>query len=621
MDRRKLSILGVGLAVVLFAALNAWGSLELRGYRLDLTQGRVFTLSDGTRQLLAQMQEPVTLRLYVSRALREANPFLGTYADRVQDMLEAYATASNGRVALELIDPEPFSVDEDRAVGFGLEPVALDSGQSAYFGIAGTNSTDDVDVLPILSPERERFLEYDLTRLVYNLANPEKPALGLISGLPLNGDPLRQYQPWAIYEQLGQLFDIRHLGGDIDAIEPEIRLLLIAHPQGLTPKTLWAIDQFVLGGGKALVFVDPQSEAMAMRQQRPMPGAAATASDLEPLLKAWGVELVPDRIVADPQTARQVQLPVGGRQQVVDYLAWLSVPEWGLNRDEIATAELHTVNLATAGWLKAVEGAGTTLTPLVTSSADAMAADAETVRMFPDPIELIRSYQRGGVPMVMAARLSGPAKSAYPDAPPEGVEAKDGRLVASQGPIDVIVVADSDILDDRSWLATQSLFGQQVGIPVADNADFVANALDFLAGSSALAGLRRRDVTFRPFTRVAEIRRAAEAQYRAKERELTERLQDLQRKLASMEVGESDDGALMTAAQKAELDGFRAQLLDTRRELRDVQHALRSDIEALRDRARFANIAAVPLLIAALAVVVALVRKVRMRRRFDATAS
>jgi ABC-type uncharacterized transport system involved in gliding motility auxiliary subunit len=618
MNLRKLSILGIALAVVLFVALNTWGGLTLRGQRLDLTENQLFTLSDGTRELLAGMEEPVTLRLYVSRSLREANPFIGSYADRVQDTLEAYAAASGGKLAVELIDPQPFSVDEDRAVGFGLQQIALEGGQTAYFGLAGTNSTDDVDTLPVLSPERERFLEYDLTRLVYNLANPEKPVVSLISGLPLSGDPMSQYRPWTIYEQLQQLFDIRYQGGEIAEIDPATKLLLIVQPQNLAPKTLYAIDQFVLGGGRAMVFVDPHSEAAAARQRQP--GEAPTASDLEPLLKSWGVELVDDKIVGDPVAARQVQYPVNGRPQVLDYLAWLAMPAESLNRDDMVTAELDGLNFASAGWLKAAEGATTTLTPLVSSSAEAQALDAEAIRSFPDPVALLTGYQRGGVPMVMAARMSGPAKSAYPDALPEGVEAKPERLTESKVPIEVIVVADTDLLDDRTWLMTQNVFGQQVGTPIADNADFVANGMDYLVGSSALADLRGRDVAFRPFTRVIAIRRAAEAQYRAKEQELTNKLADLQRKLEGMDVEETEDAALLTTEQKQEVDGFRTQLLDTRRELRDVQHALRSDIEGLRSQLRFVNIAAVPILIAVVAIVMALIRRTRFRRRFDAAA-
>jgi ABC-type uncharacterized transport system involved in gliding motility auxiliary subunit len=618
MDRRKLSIAGIVLAILLFIALNTWGGLTLRPYQLDLTGSQQFTLSQGTRDLLAGMKEPVTLRLYVSRTLRDANPFLGTYADRVQDTLGSYAASSNGRLTVEPIDPEPFSPDEDRAVGFGLQSVALDNNQTGYFGIAGTNSTDDVDVLPVLSPDRERFLEYDLTRMVYNLANPEKPVVSLLSGLPINGDPLNQYRPWAIYEQLNQLYDIRYLGGEVEAVDPATKLLLIVQPQNLPAQTLFAIDQFVMGGGRAMVFVDPHSEAAAARQQRA--GAGPTQSDLQPLLKSWGVDYSPDKVVADPQLARQVQYPVNGRTQVVDYLAWLSLPESNLSKELPIAAELHSINLASAGWLKAADGATTQLTPLLTSSADAESIDAEKVRLFPDPAGLIRDYKRGGVPMTLAARISGPAKSAYPDALPEGVTEGEGRLKEAKQPIDVIVVADTDLLEDRNWLLSQNMFGQQVGIPVADNADFVANGTDFLAGSSVLANLRGRDVTFRPFTKVAEIRRNAEAQYRAKEQELTQRLTDLQQKLSSMEVGNSEEATLLTAEQKQELDQARGQLLDTRRELRDVQHALRSDIENLRNELRFANIAAVPILVAVVAIIIALIRRMRFRRRFDAVA-
>ena len=250
MDRQKLAVVGVILAIICFVALNTFGSLTLRRMRLDLTQNRQFTLSHGTEQLLAGIDEPVTLRLYVSSAVRQANPFLGTYADRVQDMLETYAAASNGRITVELIDPEPFSPDEDRAVGFGLQPIPLDNrGTNGYFGLAGTNSTDDVDVLPVLSPERERFLEYDLTRMVYNLANPEKPVVAVLSSLPLNGDPTIQYQPWQLLSSWGS----SSTSATSAASSPSsttTRKLLLVQPQNLSDKTLYAIDQFVLGGGK-----------------------------------------------------------------------------------------------------------------------------------------------------------------------------------------------------------------------------------------------------------------------------------------------------------------------------------------------------------------------------------
>ena len=613
-DRRQLAVAGIVLAVVLFVALNIFGNLSLRSLRLDLTEHRQFTLSKGTEQLLAGVKEPITLRLYVSRALRDSNPFLGSYADRVHDLLRTYAEESGGRIVVEYIDPEQFSPEEDRAVGFGLQPVALEGGTSSgYFGIAGTNSTDDVDVLPVLSPEREAVLEYDLTRMVNNLANPNKPVVALLSSLPLNADPALQYQPWQVMQELRQFFDVRALEGDIDRIADDVGVLMLVHPQGLSEKTQYAIDQFVLRGGKALVFVDPHSEAQALRQQQPgMP--AETSSDLAKLLPAWGVDYSPDHVVGDPQSARQVAMQNGGRNQVVDYLPWLSLDRSHLAEGEVVTAELNRVNLGTAGALAAREGAGTTFTPLVRSSSQAMAIPADKVRLYPDPFALLRDYQSGGKELVMAARISGQLKSAFGDAAPAGVETGTAHLKESTRPAQIIVVADTDLLDDRNWL---SMMGQQVAVPVADNANLVANALDYLVGSEALMSLRGREVTVRPFTKVAEIRRAAESQYRAKEQELLKRLDELQGKLSSLNVSEGDDASLLTDAQRQEIDGFRSQLLDTRRELRDVQLALRQDIERLRDRTRLVNIALVPLLVAAAAIGIALVRRVRYRRRFD----
>lgn len=613
-DRTKLSILGLVLAAVLLVATSAWATLTLRGLKLDLTERRQYTISAPTRTLLAGMKEPVTLRLYVSRGVREANPLLASYADRVRDLLKTYVAESGGKLVLELIDPEPFSPEEDRAVGFGLQPIALETGANGYLGLAGTNSTDDVDVIPVLSPERERFLEYDLTRLVYNLANPDKPVVALISGLPINGDPLTQYRSWQVYEQLSQFFSIRYLGGDITSFDPDVQVLLLVHPTRLSNKTLFAIDQFVLRGGRVLAFLDPHSEAAAMRQRAPSPGAQASA--LGPLLSAWGVELVPGKIVADRQAARQVQYPSGGRQQIVDYLAWLAFDRGALAADELITAELNRLTFASAGILRRLDGATTELVPLVSSSADSQAVDVEKVAAFPDPLGLLRAFEPDGERRVIAARLQGPVKSAWPEALPEGVEAPADRRTASDGPVSIVLVADTDLLEDRAWLATQQLLGQQVTLPLADNANFVANALDYLAGSSALTGLRGREVTLRPFTRVEEIRRAAEASYRAKEQELLERLKNLQDKLASLEVKRGEDAALLNAEQRAEIDGFKAQLLDTRRELRDVQYALRRDIETLRDRLRLLNIVAVPVLVAVAGVLVALVRRARTRRRF-----
>jgi ABC-type uncharacterized transport system involved in gliding motility auxiliary subunit len=619
-DRKKLAIGGLVLAGVLFVSLNTFSALSLSGKQLDLTASRQYTLSDGTTKLLARLPEPVTLRLYVSKTVRDTNPFLASYAARVRDLLETYAQRSDGKLQVDYIDPEPFSQAEDRAVGFGLQAITLDNGgTTGYFGIAGTNSTDDVDTIPVLSPDREKFLEYDLTRLVYNLANPEKPQVAMISGLPLNGDPASQYHPWQIYTELGQFYDIHWMDGDIASFGKDIKLLVVVFPQKLPEKTLYAIDQFVLGGGKAMIFVDPQSEAAAMRQQQQqMPGPMA--SDLEPLLEAWGVQMVQGKVVGDPQYARQVQFPSGGQTQIVDYLPWLSLDRTAF-ADDPAVAQLNRINVETAGILEPLKGATTTFTPLIHSSAQAQEIPVDKVAMYPDPPALLRGFKPGGKELVMAARITGPAKSAFAGDLPKGVEAGKDRLTQSKGPIAVEVVADTDMLDDRSWLASQAAFGQDAQIPVADNASFVANSLDYLNGSEVLAGLRGRQVTMRPFTRIVAIHRRAQEAYQAKEQDLMQKLGTLQDKLSKLQVGgEATAASIVSADQQKEIDGFKSQLLDTREQLRQVQHALQQDIESLRSRVRFLDIAAVPILVAIFAIGLALVRRFRYRRHFDAHA-
>ncbi len=630
--RRTLTVLGIVLGLVLLVSLNTFAALELGRYRLDLTEEKAYTLSEGTLALLERIDEPIVLRLYVSRAVREKSPFLAAYADRVLDFLEGYAEASGGRIRVEYVDPEPYSEEEDRAVGFGLQAVQLDAETTGYFGLAGTNSTDDVAVIPVLSPERERFLEYDVTRLVYRLADPQRPVVAVLSGLPINADPTRQFRPWRIYELLKDQFDLRWLAGEIRTIDDDVRVLLLIHPQGLSDVTLHAVDRFVQRGGRLMVLVDPHAEAQAMRQRQP--GMAETASTLERLFEAWGLRYDKDRIVADPAVARQVQVPLsGGRAQVVDYLAWLALTGERLNRTHPVTAELERLHFSTAGALALAEDSGLAWTPLVTSSPRAQMVAADDLRLFPDPFGLLRKYRPEGEERVLAAVIRGRFPTAFPDGPPEGAaeEAEDGDAGAraetaaadeadgttgGAAEATVIVVADTDLLEDRSWLVTQQVLGRQVELPIADNADFLANALDYLAGSDVLVKLRGRRVAFRPFERLVALRREAEQRYRAKEQELVQRLEELQGKLRSLELPAGEgEGALLDPKLREEIAKIRDEILETRRELREVRRRLREDIERLQATVRFANIGAVPLLVALIAVGVGLVRRSRMRRR------
>jgi ABC-type uncharacterized transport system involved in gliding motility auxiliary subunit len=661
-DRRKLVVVGVVLGFVLLITGNVLVAALFPATRLDLTQDRLYTLSGGTRQVLHQLDEPVTLRYFLSERLAREVPAYGAYAQRVSDLLREYVAASGGKLKLETYNPEPFTDVEDRAVALGLQgvPVDQESGEQVYFGLAGANTTDDEEVIPFFQPEREAFLEYDVTRLIYKLARPNKRNVGLITTLPMDGDmTMAQMQggmpsAWAVLDQMRQFFTVRTLGTDIDAIPADIDVLMIAHPAGLSDKTKFAIDQFVLKGGKALVFVDPYSEVTAFRSQammmRGMPpsGAAGPTSDLEPLFAKWGVKLDPDAVVADRRLARRVNAGSGTRLQAADYLAWLAVGADNVNRADPVTADVQRLNFASAGILEPVDGAKTSFEPLVSSSTQSMHLPVSKVNTMgtPDILGILRGFKTEGKALTIAARVSGPAETAYPDGPPQAAaeanpaqstpaqstpatppggaqaaEAKAGAPkppVVKDGTVNVIVVADSDMLDDRFWVQTQQFFGQKVAIPSANNADFVVNALDNLTGSNALIGLRSRGISDRPFTLVRAIQQDAESRFQAKEQELQDKVKETEKKLADLRGSGKETGgqAILTPKQAREIEEFRAQLVQTRGALREVQRALRRDIDRLQSIVRFVDIGLIPLAIALVAVVVGIVR---LRRRRHAS--
>jgi ABC-type uncharacterized transport system involved in gliding motility auxiliary subunit len=645
--RAWAAILCIALILVSVNVIAAY----LPPMRLDLTQGRLYTLSPGTARTLARIGEPITLRFYYSTRLGDTVPAYAVYQRRVRELIDQYVAAARGKIRLEVFDPQPFSDAEDQAVGFGLQGVPLDGrGEQVYFGLAGTNSTDDRQVIAFFSPDRERFLEYDLTKLVHSLAVPKRSVVGLISFLPLEGDVAammagRPSAPMAIVTQLEQLDTVKRLGPDIDAIPPEIDVLMLVHPQHLSDKTLFAIDQFVLKGGRALVFVDPFSE-LAARQpnRRGMPGAAP-ASDLDPLFKSWGIELVPRVVAADRKNAARVNIPVPGRgAEAADYVAWLDLHAADLSRRDMITADLDHLALATPGIIRPLPKATTTLEPLITTSAESMQIPVEKVMGMPDVGELLADFKPSGQHYILAARVSGMVATAFPAGPPRATEkpgtekpgaekpgagkpepAKPGAatpspapkwLTRSTRPINVVVVADTDLLADAFWVQTENFFGRSVLVPTADNGDFVANAIDVLAGGEDLIGLRSRGTAARPFTVVDRIRREAESRYSAEKQALQTRLKDTETKLASLTGSrESGAAAALSPTQAKAIDQFRVDLVETRRQLRAVQAALRLDIARLKGWLEFVDIALVPIIVAIVAIVLATVRLRRRRRR------
>ena len=621
------------VAVVLFFAVNILSDGIFRLARLDLTESKLYTLSQGTRNIIASLDEPVTVRFFYSGALANKAPQVRTYAERVRDLLEEYAALSNGKIRLEVIDPEPFSEEEDRAVGFGLQGVRLTAtGDTFYFGLAGTNTVDDTQVIPFFSLEKERFLEYDLTKLVYGLSNPKKPVVGLISDLPLEYGPggiqmaMRgQSEPYAVMTAMEQFFTVRSLGTELAEIEDEVDILLLVHPRGLSEATLYAVDQFVLRGGRAMVFVDPYSETG--RAIPPAPGmppnpADDHSSNLEPLFAAWGIEMEAGKVVGDTTYATRVNAGATASMQVVDYPAWLSLRGDAIARDDVVTSDLNLLIMASAGSFKSAEGATTTLTPIVASSKNAMLIDAAIVRGQPDPSAMLAEFESADQSFVLAGRVSGNVKSAF-DGPP-AKEAKEAaeestaneedkpakpHLAESTAPINVIVVGDADMLDDRFWLRRQSLLGQQFVVPTSGNGDFLINALDNLSGNSDLISLRSRGLSSRPFEVIEDIRREAERMFLTREKELQDKLRDTEAKLAEVQSKQTEGSTAILSEEEAKtIAAFREDMIATRRELRRVQHSMRKDIETLESWLKFVNIGLVPLIVLVLALVLGMAR-------------
>ena len=618
---RRVSAWGfVAIAAVLFVALNVLSQTVLRGAKLDLTEEGLYTLSDGTRSVIGRLGEPITVRFFFSNSLSSAVPTISQYARRVQELLETYAGVSNGMITLQVIDPEPFSDTEDEAVAYGLQGVPLNTaGERLYFGMAATNTTDDGEMIPFFRQERESFLEYDLTRAFFNLANPQQKVVGVISTLPLAGgmDPSGRgmAQPWAVASQINQLFKLEDLGTEVAVVPEEVDVLLVVHPQDLSAATRYAIDQYVLGGGRAVVFVDPHSEVAA---GVPNPGnpIAMHNSNLPELFRAWGLQLAPGMIVGDRLAARRVRTGPPERPEAIDYIAWLSLDEGLIDRDETITNQLTLLNMGTVGALSPIEGAATQFVPLITSSDQAMLIERVQVQFVPNPQDLLANFVASGEVYTLAARVSGPAATAFPDGLPEdAVDTGREHIAESVVDINIIVVADSDVLADRSWVRMQQFMGRTYAMPAADNGALLINAIDVFSGSSELIALRSRGITSRPFVVVEALERAAEDRFRDTEQMLEARIAETEEKLAAMETSEGAGGAIILSPEQSQaIADFRQQLLASRKELRDVQLALRNDIERLGRLLGFLNIALVPLVIGGVAVVVSIVRRRRRRR-------
>jgi len=609
--------------------------------RVDLTEDNLYTLAPGTRNIVSGLERPVELLFFYSEEATAEVPQLRGYGIRVQELLEEMVIASAGKLSLRVIDPVPFSVEEDEAVEYGVQRVPLSQGgDQVFFGLVALDTTTFPDegeeagaaslfkTIGLIRPDQEEFLEYEFSKLITQVANPAPPVLGFLSRLPIDGgvntQTMSPTSPWMIMDSIRQLYDVRRVNPETELIDADINILLLVHPQNLSEQTLYAIDQFVLRGGKALVFVDPNADTQAQSGPDGVPVPRENqASDLPAMFSAWGVDYDPERVVADRQLALMVN--VGDATRPVQHYGMMGVQREGFANDLISNG-LQVMNFSSVGALSQKEGATTNFEPLVQTSADSMLMEGEFFKALTDPTILMDEFVPSDMRYTIAARVSGSVRTAFPDGPPpKTAEAErdadaageppaapvvmPAHLSVSTGTVSMVIVADTDMLGDRLWVQIQNFLGQRVPQPFASNGDFIMNALDNLAGNSELVTIRSRGRYARPFLAVIELQRDADDRLRQEETELLANLRQTEQQITALNA--SREGSGPSPEQQAEIDRFYDQQLETRRRLREVQLTLNREIESLGARLKFINTALVPILLIMFVLVMGYLRRRR----------
>lgn len=608
-------------------ALISW----MKPFRIDLTEHGIYTLSSGTQALLKKLDgEPVRLTFYYSDKVTENNPGLRTYAKRVREMLEEYELQSDGKILLDVVDPEPFSEAEDRAAALGLQGIPAGNNDTIYFGLVGEQAKSAKmekgsvaeakrEIIAFFNPDKERSLEYEISQLIYRLQRKNPLVVGVISDIPIfqhrDARSGQVERPKIILEQLRQMFDVQRVyDNNIEHIDDNIDLLMVIHPNLWPESTLYAIDQFVLRGGRLVVFMDPKAE---MDRSESMifgdSGNENKSSSLEQLLPAWGVQYDPHLVLLDYGFAHTI--PVTQYGQALPHVGVIGIRDAGFNRNEAMSAVADQVNLASSGVISPLPNASTTFTPLMQSSGDSQLITVEEYDRAGNHEELLKKFQSDKKgPKTIAAYINGEVKSAFPDGKPvskdgnskakrdSATQADPGYLSKSVKPVSIVLFADTDILDDRMWVQVEEFYGQLTAQPWASNSDLILNVLEKLGGSEDLINVRSRGTYHRPFEKVREIELAASERLREEQAILQKKLSDTEDRLMAL----SGDAAAVTGAdvpelnagQKAELEKFQQERLQIRKRLREVQHQLNRDIERLGGLLKWANMLAVPLLIA-----------------------
>src|SRR5690242_18599441 len=610
---------GIVVMLVILIAVNVITGAD--PVRVDMTQEKAYTLSAGTKAILKKLDTPVKIRFYCSQS-ETATPetvYLKDYARKVQDLLQEYQEIAGKNLIIQKFDPQPDSDAEDSARLDGLEPQQLPGVDPFYLGMS-ISMADQRVAVPFLAPNREKLLEYDITRAISQVMNPEKPTIGIMSALPVFGapsNPMMQRMgrqgsaPWTFVQELKQDFNVKNIELGASNLDDDVKVLILIHPKDISDETQYAIDQFVLRGGKLIAFLDPLS-ATASRGQNPMMGQqGGNSSSLDKLLKAWGLKFDTSKVVADLDFKMKLR---GQDNQPVDAPAWLGLTPDGINQKDIVTSEIDSIWMPMCGAFTGEPATGLKETVLLHSSKDAELAEAFMANMSPQ--SMMNDFKPTGVQYDLAVRLTGKFKTAFPDGNPDntGTNATakaDNSLKASKTETSVVLFGDSDMLaDDFSLRKTQSPFGELVS-QLNANLDLAQNVVEQMAGDQNLIGIRSRATMSRPFTRIKKIEAAAEAQGEAKIQELQQSLQETQQRLSELQQQkkDADQRYILSPEQQTELANFRKKQAEVSRELRQAQKDLRKEVVSLETKLEWWNILAMPFAVTLAGVMIAVVKR------------
>ncbi|MBA4147141.1 MAG: Gldg family protein [Verrucomicrobia bacterium] len=615
----------VGGVALLFVAIVAFNFIAGRAkIRADLTAEKAYTLSDGTRAILSKLDTEIIVRFYVTRDEKEAPPALKVYARRVEDLLEEYREVSKGKIKIERYDPKPDSDAEDSANLDGVEgQMVRPGGDKVYLGLS-INMLNEKVAIPFLIPDRERLLEYDISRAISQVMNPERPTLGVMTPLQAFGQPQAMSRfgqqpadPWVLVSELQRDFNVKQLYMTTDKIDDDIKVLVLIHPKEITALTEYAIDQFIMRGGKLIAFVDPLCY-FDQQGQNPMMGGGPSSSTLDRLFAAWGVEFDTTKVVAD----MNFKTPL----QEGDALAVLNFTEEGANKDDALSGQIDSLLLPFAGTFQGAPKDGLKKTVLFSSTKNSQLVDAFLASMPGDSIA--KDFQSSGTEYPIAIRLTGKFKTAFPEGKPnasdahdhedgedeekEKKQASDNSLKESKEETAVILVADADFLQDPVAARVQNFLGQRMVMLPNGNLPFAQGAAEQLSGDSNLIAVRSRATMNRPFTLVRKMESEAQEKFRTRLKELQASLDETQRKLNELQQSKSKEQRfIMSPEQQAELENFRKKEVATSKELKELKKSLRREVESLQTRLKWINILAMPIIVAFSGIILAVVKRKR----------